>query len=376
MAIVKTMNVDRDVVFSDGEGLVSADLNNLQARITDTFLIELIQMCTELSPTNFRPVGPCLSIGEFVDSGGVGDSTITLRPGTALVNFGSGFAPVIVPESTTITPTNPTTARKDLISVTFSDTTESASRNFEDASTGALTTSLTTKSNRYVVEIHVTEGVDSGSPTPPAVPVGHFPILTYQVTNGASGADLSITNNVDYRVPAGHTIFTPFKHSLYDSLSGGTQTYPWVRHVSAQFNTWTNHATTAHVNGLLFPIEPRGMWPMHMKLAEYYGHPSPWTTTTATGVARLTQINNPTLVVSDIITNVTRQYDTTLEADTLWVNGRTEPIDGRHTPLVNNGGVGDLYQNGLCEVAYTDTGAALPSAIINYRSRAYLFYGA
>lgn len=219
MALITTQTTDARVIFSDGEGLVSDDLNNSQVYGADAVYADLKHEMY----SDFAPIGRCFSLRGQTTA--VTPDTFLLYGGAFLARVG-GVTYVGDSGGVNFLSAVPAAAagmyRRDLVSVSFSVINTTSSRSFEDASSGALTTSNTDKTAQLVVEFHLTQGAeavvaDSLDPSlKVATPAGHHRVGEMIV--GPAGIVYSSANAtlrqryLDWRVPAGQSElgFSPY----------------------------------------------------------------------------------------------------------------------------------------------------------------------
>lgn len=175
----------REVLFNDGEGLDFGDLNNAQ-RFARAFA------CDVLQGQNLRTYDPeCVGLTSALYAIGMGGTawptlaarTVSNREGTILqyLSTTDGSDATILAYYLTggelltqLDAGDATNPRYDIISVKL-DQVEgtSTTRDFEDATTRAKTSSATNKRRDVVLTKLVTKGTPAGSPSVPATPAGY-----------------------------------------------------------------------------------------------------------------------------------------------------------------------------------------------------------
>jgi hypothetical protein len=225
------------VYFSDGEGITHGDLNDMQraleAKIWDQIIHEQIGSVDIASAARDPQFGGqdganhpvsrcyCLNPGAAYLRQGSSNHKIQLAPGTLLQKIAAqdGADPKLLAytfvgtEEWTLTNGDATNPRVDLLQMKLEYITDTLElRDFEDATTRAVTTSNTAKRRRVQCTLSVKAGTAGASPTIPEPDAGYVPVGSVMVGNGWTtagaapifGEDTAALNNVvvhDQRMP-------------------------------------------------------------------------------------------------------------------------------------------------------------------------------
>lgn len=208
----------KDVLFNAGEGLSETDLNNAQR-----FLLFMLGdgafgcAAPQLAITD-QPGMSTAHLYAFGNSGapyedGSGTRTPNFLRGLIAQRI-VGTAPdgtdsqvlfyfLDADEASVARPAVVTNPRWDVVSVAMTRVNaDSQSRDFEDASTRALTTSSFSKQRRTVCTITWTTGAESVTPVEPSIPVGDVKLAAFQIRPAVTAFDP--TQDIrDYRMPIG-----------------------------------------------------------------------------------------------------------------------------------------------------------------------------
>lgn len=174
--------------------------------------------------------------------------------------------------------------RWDLISVQLEqvddDVADEESRDFEDATTRALTTATNiVKKRKVVANFTVTKGTESATPAVPATPAGHVRIAAYRISPAMTTFDPT-TDVRDFRMPFG---------SGFDEVMAGAA-------VISHENDWTRHidyVTNAIGAYITFPCPSPG-GSRRLTRMQAISHYEAGTTPTVTGVRWHIGNGNPT----------------------------------------------------------------------------------
>lgn len=203
---VITTDVEAEVLYNDGEALLDSDMLDMQridrrlwskaflrmSEATDSFL-PLRPLRTALQPrrhdsTNIR-VDPGIIFWALTDPGGRDYGSLVFSLDNQIV--------------ITYDPNVSGLTRYDILSVKLEKEDETPiSRDFKDATTGALSTQSFAKIRGYKMTLTYTPGVPDASPVEPAVPAGEEKIARIEVP---SGTPVGFEDVIDFRYPAGNT---------------------------------------------------------------------------------------------------------------------------------------------------------------------------
>jgi len=231
------MAVIKEVLFNDGEGLDYTDLNNVQrflrAQLSD-FVVGHLGRTTDGVTTGWTRSGTA-------DLHAFGDSAAPYASGTNLTincvggviaqkvtSTATGSDPdwlmyyATAAELTTLhTATSGSGARWDLVSIQLTHANaDTESRDFEDATTRAKSTTTPSKRRNVVMTKTTTQGTPAGSPTIPATPAGHVPLYAVYIPASHSGT-LSNANIFDYRYPFGSFCVDVYAVDMYRRTAYG-----------------------------------------------------------------------------------------------------------------------------------------------------------
>lgn len=219
----------KDVVFSDGEGLVFSDLLDAQ-RFYGSRLFEQVisnSFGNPNSATGGQDLGSGLSTDTFQANSNIGWAW-ALNPGAATPRNGSGNDKIRLTPGTLLQMVSNTLTGSDtqVLAYTFSGaeewtlgangtanpridvlwmqlaqaTTSSVSRDFQDASTGVVTTTTTAKVRQVTATLGVTQGAAAVSPSIPLTPAGAVPVAYAVIGNGWSSA-IASSAGITYGLP-------------------------------------------------------------------------------------------------------------------------------------------------------------------------------
>lgn len=250
------MAILNKVLFSDGEGLTHGDLNNLQT-FSDIKLIDgVMREQAYVNAVNFALSNDNVFIaGDYYGEVHCPGDGLACFPSstTREVSFIDGI--IIVPRNNSspavngVTPswrmywgtqaeissrTRPAATsnpRWDILSVQLTDTDvdgDSETRNFKDATTGALTSTSSNKTKRTTATFQWTQGTEAASPTEPSIPSGYFKICAVLVTPSMTTFDPLLNQMRDYRSPLGISISQKSVADEQYLASGGSRTLTFL----------------------------------------------------------------------------------------------------------------------------------------------------
>lgn len=219
--------MSNELLYNDGEGLDFNDLNGMQRlmrrELYDEFLRDLLWNPGDVeSAATLRPVGQALGLPNPVGAGSVTPARGQVifdpgsDPGSPDYRYLTAYCPGT--QSFTITANALGGTRYDLICAKIAQVYGSSeSRDFKDATTGALSTVSENKRRTGTLTLQYVTG--TVITTDPAVPAGYTKIGRVEVSNGTS----VVAKYTDYRVPAGSTlIHVPLALGApYDPSNGG-----------------------------------------------------------------------------------------------------------------------------------------------------------
>lgn len=236
----------KQVNFSDGEGLTFGDLNDIQKYAESKVWEQVIHnqigaMDVTVSPRDPQFGGQdganhpssrayCLNPGAAYLRIGSTTSKIQVAPGTLLQKIGTltGTTPQILAytfagtEEWQLVNGDATNPRCDLLQMSLAyATSDSQSRDFEDATTRIVTSAATNKKNQVVCTLSVKQGVAAASPQIPEPDAGCVPVAVAVIAAGwvtGTGATSSAFNSdstavtpvtiYDVRMPIGMRAYT------------------------------------------------------------------------------------------------------------------------------------------------------------------------
>lgn len=219
------MAINKEVYFSNGEGLSHTDLNNLQGFIRSQ-IFDTLGTLARLDQYTEKPnVSYCWCRG----NGGApipADNayysyatglTVHNRSGLVFQNIDTdsgNYAPTgdspdflayYVAEDewlTTLTSNSSGNPRIDIFCIKLDQLAGGAeARDFEDADTELVTTQSTNKRLNVRCQTQVVIGTPAASPTEPATPAGYVKVWSARVNNGATSLAAALV--IDYRMPLG-----------------------------------------------------------------------------------------------------------------------------------------------------------------------------
>lgn len=229
-----TNGKNRQVKFNDGEGLEFADLNNLQTFMKAHYMDQMLAGAT----SNFLPSVP--GFGSSPDYAYVPSASncTPFESATALqIRNTAGVLCqwVGTPDGathrflsyyfnldelvTTLNAGDGANPRIDgiFIKLEAGTSTDTQSRDFKDATTGALSTTTPSKRSEIAFTKTVVEGTPAGSPVPPSTPVGYVPWCYVYVPTAYASA-FGTSHLSDYRVPMS---FKSVKVSAHQMIPSG-----------------------------------------------------------------------------------------------------------------------------------------------------------
>lgn len=242
--------IPQRLLFNDGEGLDLADLNNAQAFMQSFLRDGLIRETASRFPAPGSQFAP--PFGGFLTSSVIyapGDGGGIIYSGsTRTTAFRDGMicAPKATPTAvdginptwwaywmtsaevpTKTRPAATTNPRWDVLSVAFVEASgDPETRDFEDASTRALTSVSMNKRNRVTATFTWTQGTESASPVEPSTPAGEFKICSVMVSPGMGVFDAFAdpAEVRDYRVPFSEGVSMKLAVDENWRVSGATAT--------------------------------------------------------------------------------------------------------------------------------------------------------
>lgn len=240
----------KTVLFSDGEGLEFADLNNMQ-RFAEALIGDGIVGCAAPQLELNDAAGMRI---EHLYAFGVSGAPFENVTGTRTPNFLAGLVAQQVAsgppdgndsqvllyylandEPSVARPAAVTNPRWDVVSILLAQANaDSQSRDFEDASTRAVTTTTTNKQRRVEATITWTQGAENASPVEPSIPAGHVKLAAFRVVPAATLFDPE-TDIRDYRMPIGPVTSLVSQWQYAISQSG---TSDWAQLASGHISTF------------------------------------------------------------------------------------------------------------------------------------------
>jgi hypothetical protein len=209
----------QEVLLNDGEGIHHGDINLLQRYMHSFFLDGYLAQLGRVAVSDLGALTThCYAVGFSGAPYGHASTNRTSRNlgGLILQRLGSsqpsGDDPqflayyIDADEAGFLHDTAAANPRWDIITVkleqTDSDTADNATRDYEDAATGAITSETFVKKRKVKATITVTKGTEAASPTEPATPAGHVKLAAFRVTVGMTTFNAK-TDIRDYRMPLG-----------------------------------------------------------------------------------------------------------------------------------------------------------------------------
>ncbi len=265
------MAIIKELLFNDGEGLDYADLNNSQRFMRAQLWDHVVRNMGRTQDgfwgglgLNSAPNGgfPYLNtFGHHCAPMASGTSLrVDPRAGVLMQSIGTpdGSDPTVLAYSATAaelqtlhTAGDATNPRYDLVSIQLTHANgDTESRDFEDATTRAKTTTTPNKRRNVVLTKTLTVGTPLGSPVIPAVPAGHVPLYSVYVpaTHNTVHDDANIR---DFRYPLGSYSVDVHAADMYArnaySATWGTITgSPWGHKNSATVGATMSFAPSMH----------------------------------------------------------------------------------------------------------------------------------
>jgi hypothetical protein len=210
--------MSKEVLFSDGEQLEPSDLNNVQ-RFLYSLIGDGIVGCAAPQLDLSEPAGMLIT---HLYAVGVSGAPHENGTGTRTPNFLAGlvaqrisaaavdgddsqvlFYYLVADEPSVARPAATVNPRWDVVSILLARANgDSQSRDFQDASTRALSTSAFNKQRAVSATITWTTGTEAASPVEPAIPAGHVKLAAFRVVPAVTLFDPT-TDIRDYRMPIG-----------------------------------------------------------------------------------------------------------------------------------------------------------------------------
>jgi hypothetical protein len=226
------MAIIKEVLFNDGEGIDHTDFNDLQRFLRSQFLdMGMAQIGRGSDGLLGGAIGSISNypgvLGDHCAPSVASGMTIDVAAGMLMQSTMPGGVPsgddalvlsfwvgngVLDTVHAAADPTNP---RWDLVSIELSYADgDTESRDFQDASTLALSTTTPNKRRNVVCTKTVTQGTPAATPTIPATPSGDVPL--YAVYIPAAAVTLLNANIFDYRLPAGRFVVDCYAYDAYN----------------------------------------------------------------------------------------------------------------------------------------------------------------